>query len=209
MKICENCGRVLQDSEKCTCSENTQNTDNSALSEDNALKPIIAIAVVFAVFLIIFSSLVSGSGYKGTVEKFFESRYSKHGGKNYYSLILPDDTVKQLKKDDKWDSLVKNYNDGIKHRMEDWDKKPKFRKITEKRRLKNSELTKAEQYFCEAAEFCGADTDGYSITKGYSVTYKYKDTEGDIEETTIYAVRIKGDGWKIMNDIGTAFYGLG
>ncbi len=178
-------------------------------SDSDFYKPIIIAAIVLLVLLILLK-LASGSGYKSTTKDYFKSRYSKHGGRDYYSLILPDDAIDELKDDDEWKELVEDYNDDVENRMDDWDKKPKFKKISKAKKMKNSELKKAEQFFYAAAVACGADIDDDEIEakKGYAVTYKYKNTEGDNEKSTIYVVKIKGEGWKVMNDLVTSFYGL-
>ena len=174
------------------------------------LKFSVIVAAVLIVFIIIACCLFGSSGFKGTVRKYFTSRYSKHGGKTYYSLTLPDDGIAELKDNDLWQELVEDYNDDVENRMDEWDKKPKFRKISKVKDMKNSELKDAEKYFLSAAEVCDADVeaDDIKIKKGYAVTYKYKNTEGDNEKTTVYVVKIKGEGWKIMNGQGTSFYGL-
>ena len=168
------------------------------------------VAAVLLVFVITLGVMAAGSGYKGTVKKYFRSRCSKHGGKTYYTLTLPDEGIAELKDNDQWQELVEDYNDDLEDRMNDWDKKPRFRKISRVKDMKNSELKDAEKYFFSAAEVCDADIDeeDIEVRKGYAVTYKYKNTEGDNEKTTIYVVKLKGEGWKVMSGLGTSFYGL-
>ena len=134
----------------------------------------------------------------------------KHGGKTYYSLTLPDEGIKELKNEDMWRDIIEDYNDDVEDRMDDWEKKPKFRKISRVKDMKNAEIKNAEKYFCNAAEACGADIDedDIEIKKGYSVIYRYKKTEGDNEKTTVYVVKIKGEGWKVMSDQTTSFSGF-
>jgi len=168
------------------------------------------VAAVLLIFIVIVLSAAAGSGYRGTVKKYFSSRYSKHGGKTYYSLTLPDEGIKELKNEDMWRDIIEDYNDDVEDRMDDWEKKPKFRKISRVKDMKNAEIKNAEKYFCNAAEACGADIDedDIEIKKGYSVIYRYKNTEGDNEKTTVYVVKIKGEGWKVMSDQTTSFSGF-
>lgn len=190
---------------------NTGVNDQQSKSDSESLKKFSAlVAAVLVVFVIILGCMAAGSGYKGTVKKYFRSRYSKHGGKTYYTLTLPNDGITELKDNDDWQELVEDYNDDIEDRMDDWDKKPRFRKISRVKDMKNSELKDAEKYFYHAAEICEADIDeeDIEVKKGYAVTYKYKNTEGDNEKTTVYVVKLKGEGWKVMNELGTSFYGL-
>ena len=179
--------------------------DDAGLKKFGAL-----VAAVLVVFTIVVGCMAAGSGYKGTVKKYFRSRYSKHGGKTYYTLILPDDGIAELKDNDEWQELVEDYNDDVEDRMDDWDKKPRFRKISKVKDMKNNELKDAEKYFYSAAEVCDADVDeeDFHVKKGYAVTYKYKNTDGDNEKTTIYVVKLKGEGWKVMSGLGTSFFGL-
>ena len=178
--------------------------------EHNFAKFAAFIAAVLLIFIIIIISMAAGSGYKGTVKKYFNSRTSKHGGKAYYSLTLPNAGIEELKDNDTWRELIEDYNDDMEDRMDDWEKKPKFRKISRVKEMKNSEIKDAEKYFYSAAQACDADIDqeDIEIRKGYTVVYKYKNTEGDNEKTTVYVVRIKGEGWKVMSDQATFFFGF-
>ena len=178
--------------------------------EHNFAKFAAFIAAVLLIFIIIIVSMAAGSGYKGTVKKYFNSRTSKHGGKTYYSLTLPNAGIEELKDNDTWRELIEDYNDDMEDRMDDWEKKPKFRKISRVKEMKNSEIKDAEKYFYSAAQACDADIDqeDIEIRKGYTVVYKYKNTEGDNEKTTVYVVRIKGEGWKVMSDQATFFFGF-
>lgn len=178
--------------------------------EHNFAKFAAFIAAVLLVFIIIIVSMAAGSGYKGTVKKYFNSRTSKHGGKLYYSLTLPNAGIEELKDNDTWRDLIEDYNDDMEDRMDEWEKKPKFRKISRVKEMKNSEIKDAEKYFYSAAQACDADIDqeDIEIKKGYTVIYKYKNTEGDNEKTTVYVVRIKGEGWKVMSDQATFFFGF-
>ena len=178
--------------------------------EHNFTKFAAFIAAVLLIFIIIIISMAAGSGYKGTVKKYFNSRTSKHGGKTYYSLTLPNAGIEELKDNDTWRELIEDYNDDMEDRMDDWEKKPKFRKISRVKEMKNSEIKDAEKYFYSAAQACDADIDqeDIEIRKGYTVVYKYKNTEGDNEKTTVYVVRIKGEGWKVMSDQATFFFGF-
>lgn len=184
--------------------------DRKPAADDGLKKFAALVGAVLFVFIIIVGNMASGSGYKGTVKKYFKSRYSKHGGKTYYSLTLPDAGIAELKDNDLWKELVEDYNDSVEDRMDDWDKKPEFRKISRVKDMKKSELKDAEKYFSSAAQVCEADIDedDIEIRKGYEVIYKYRNTEGKNEKSTVYVVKIKGDGWKIMNQQGTSFYGL-
>ena len=178
--------------------------------EHNFAKFAAFIAAVLLIFIIKIISMAAGSGYKGTVKKYFNSRTSKHGGKTYYSLTLPNAGIEELKDNDTWRELIEDYNDDMEDRMDDWEKKPKFRKISRVKEMKNSEIKDAEKYFYSAAQACDADIDqeDIEIRKGYTVVYKYKNTEGDNEKTTVYVVRIKGEGWKVMSDQATFFFGF-
>ncbi|MGB4092513.1 MAG: hypothetical protein WBK46_11325 [Ruminococcus flavefaciens] len=178
--------------------------------EHNFFKFAAFIAAVLLVFIIIVISVAAGSGYKGTVRKYFNSRTSRHGGKMYYTLTLPNAGIEELKDNEMWREIVEDYNDDMEDRMDEWEKKPVFRKISRVKEMKNSEIKDAEKYFYSAAKACDADIDqeDIEIKKGYTVVYKYKNTEGDNEKTTVYVVRIKGDGWKVMSDQATSFFGF-
>lgn len=189
------------------------NTSNNGLTQNNEPDPLKQLVTLIAValgFILILVFLGSHSGYKNTAKDYFKARYSKHGGKDYYSTILPDDAIDALKDEDEWKEKVEDYNDDVENRMKDWDKKPKFKKISKTKKMKNSELRAAEDYFCGIAELCGADVDDDDIKakKGYAVTIKYKNTEGDNDKTTIYVVKLKGEGWKVMADLGSGFFDL-
>ncbi|WP_024862095.1 hypothetical protein [Ruminococcus flavefaciens] len=200
MSYCKNCGKKVPLFKKCDCTV-TEKTANNGLKRGFAL-------IVFLVFFIIGLILglnLAGFGTKGTVKKYVKAASNKKGGKEFYSLTMPDEAIKALKDMDKYDDKVDAYNDMIKDMIKDMEKKetvPKFDKILREKKLKNVDLRNAEDYLEKIAEKYGAESPEIKVSRGTEVRFrtKKKDEYGDYkhEKITVCVVNVKGEGRKII-----------
>ena len=161
--------------------------------------------IIAALLLVLIIALCSGGGAKSAVKQYVKATYDKHGAKSMYSLTLPKSVIKELKKDDKLEKMIDNYNDMVEDMIDELDGKeslPKFYKITNKEKLKNSELGRAETFFEKLCAKYKADDDDIRVTKGYEIQVKTKckDEDGDAkyDKSSICVVKVKGDGWKVI-----------
>lgn len=199
MPYCKNCGKKVPLFKKCGCTA-AENT------EKNSAKTVLVL-IVFLIFFILGLLLginIAGSGTKGTVKSYVKAASSKKGGKTFYSLTLPDEAIKALNDNKKYDDKVDSYNDMIEDMIDDLEGKesvPKFDKIMKEKKLTKSQLKKAEEYFERIAVKYGAKEADIKALKGKEVRFrtKHRDEDGDYqyEKVTICVVKVKGEGWKI------------
>ncbi|MCR5601448.1 MAG: apolipoprotein A1/A4/E family protein [Ruminococcus sp.] len=170
----------------------------------NSKNAVYIAACIVAVLILMLLMCLFGGGAKSAVKKYVKAASSKSGGKTYYSYTYPKQVIKKLKKKDKFDDMVDDFNEKVEDAIDDLEDKetmPKFAKIVSKSKLNDSELDGAEDYFEGICEIYDVDDD-IEVSKGYEmkIKTKCKDEDGDTEyhKTKICVVKIKGDGWKII-----------
>ncbi len=180
-------------------------SDNVQVSAKNSKNAVYIAACIVALVVLMLLMCLFGGGAKSAVKKYVKSASDKKGGKTYYSYTLPKDVIKKLKKKDKYDELVDDFNDMVEEALEDLEGKetaPKFMKIVTKTKLDDSELEGAEDYFKDICSGYDVKTSNIKVVKGYEMKLKTKnkDEDGDVEyhKTMICVVKLKGDGWKII-----------
>lgn len=158
----------------------------------------IAAAIIIAALIIL--AVIYFTGPKRTVKKYVKAGIGKNGGKNYFSLILPDYVADQLKSDEKWDDMIERYNiDNTEVR--DYYKL-KIKEISKTEKLSGDALDGAQIYFAEMAKKYDTKPKDLTIKKGWEfeihLTKKEKKKKSKTTESlTVCAVKIKGEGWKI------------
>lgn len=179
--------------------------NNVQVSANNSKNAVYIAACIVALLVLMILMCFFGGGAKGAVKKYVKAASSKNGGKTYYSYTLPKDVINKLKKKDKYDDLVDNFNDmveGVLDELEGKETVPKFMKIVKKTKLDDSELEAAEDYFKRICSRYDVKSSNVKVTKGYEmkIKTKNKDEDGDVEyhKTKICVVKLKGDGWKII-----------
>ena len=180
-------------------------SDNVQVSAKNSKNAVYIAACIVVLVVLMLLMCLFGGGAKSAVKKYVKSASDKKGGKTYYSYTLPKDVIKKLKKKDKYDELVDDFNDMVEEALEDLEGKetaPKFMKIVTKTKLDDSELEGAEDYFKDICSRYDVKTSNIKVVKGYEMKLKTKnkDEDGDVEyhKTMICVVKLKGDGWKII-----------
>lgn len=154
-----------------------------------------AIVLIVLILLAVFYFL----GPKKAVKKYVRAGIGKNGGKKYFSMILPDYVVNQLKSDEKWDDMIERYNDDNADARDDY--KLKIKKIDKKNKLSGDALDGAKLYFAEIAKKYDTKPQKLTIKKGWefkiTLNKKVKKKSKTTETLTVCAVNIKGEGWKI------------
>ncbi|MCM1006720.1 MAG: hypothetical protein NC485_02130 [Ruminococcus flavefaciens] len=216
MAFCKFCGNEIPEGGTCNCQGAQNNAapqqDNNAAPVggdqvnnggfDNTVEkaknnlPLIIGGIVGLIVLILVLVFVAGhTGAKGAANKYAKAMTKKNGGKTIYSLTLPDDYIKELKDDDKWDDMIDDYKDTMSDRLDEY--KIKIKDVKKGKKLKKSALNGAEAYF---EKMYDADV---TVKKGYEFTIKAQtkdkeDGDKDTNKTKICVVKVKGEGWKVI-----------
>lgn len=216
MAFCKFCGNEIPEGGTCSCQGAQDNAapqqDNNAASFggdqgnnggfDNTVEkaknnlPLIIGGVVGLIVLILVLVFIAGhTGAKGAANKYAKSMTKKNGGKVYSSLTLPDEYIKELKDDDKWDDMIDDYKDRMEDRLDDY--KLTVKDVKKNKKLKKSALKGAEAYFEDTF-----DVD-VTVKKGYEFKIKTQmkdkeDGDKDTITTKVCVVKVKGDGWKVI-----------
>lgn len=209
MAFCKFCGKEIPDGGTCSCqSAAPQQVNNAApagaeqggfdeaVNKAKSNLPLIiggVVALLVVILVIVF--LAGHTGAKGAVNKYAKACTKKNGGKTIYSLTLPDEYIKELKDDDKWNEKLDDHKDMMEDTLDDM--KITVKDVKKGKKLKSVGLKGAEYYF---EEYYDVDVD---VKKGYEFTVKmqYKDKEDGDKETEkekICVVKVKGEGWKII-----------
>ena len=139
--------------------------------------------------------------HKAAVETYAESLYDKKGFADGAEITMLDDAFKAYKKSDDYTDDKEDYEDMCED-LEDEDIEISVSRIKKGDELSKKALKAAEEYFDEQADDYDIDDDDITVSEGYEYSIKLKITEdGDTETNTtkVCAVKVKGDGWKIIN----------
>lgn len=177
-------------------SETNPNTERSKLP---VIIIISAAAVILTVVIVLLALYFTGP--KRAVKRYTGASFSKKGGKTYLSLVLTENIEDQLKEDDKWESNIEAYNDFVSDNTEGL--KYKVKKVRKGKKLSDSALSGAENYFRKLSESYNSAHDYLKIKKGYEFTIKYKcknkkEKTEENHELTICAVKVDKQDWKII-----------
>lgn len=172
----------------------------TAVTKKNKHPMLIIAAVSVLIIALVILVIIYFTGPKKAVKKYVKAGISKNGGKNYFSMILPDYVVKQLESDEKWDDMIESYNDDLTDVRDDF--KFRIKDIEKTDELSATALDGAQLYFEEMAKKYDTEPEELDIQKGFEfevkLTKKDRNSKKKTSESTIVcAVKIKGDGWKI------------
>ena len=135
------------------------------------------------------------SGPDAAIEAFAKACTSKNGGKNYYTYQYPESYIKELKEDDEWEDMINDYNDDLADYLEDC--KITVKDVKKGDKFDDDTLKSAESYFESRYDADVKITEGYE----YKVKIQYEeDGEKETQTELICAVKLKDDGWKVIND---------
>lgn len=140
----------------------------------------------------------SDSDAEKTVMEYAESIYGKNAAEKYYSLILPDEYIDNMKKDeaDYWKDLIAEYNDEVDDVIEDYS--IEITEVKQTAKMTDSQINCVKEYFNTELEIENAEASkGYE----YHIEIEGTDSEGDIEteEGDICVVKLD-EGWKIIEE---------
>lgn len=172
---------------------------NETSTGKSRLSLIAGIAAAIMIAALILLAVIYFTGPKRAVKKYVKAGISKNGGKNYFSLILPDYVADQLMSDEKWDDMIERYNIDNTDVRDYY--KLKIKEIDKTGKLSGDALDGAQIYFAEMAKKYNTKPKDLTIKKGcefeIQLTKKEKKKSKTTESLTVCAVKIKGEGWKI------------
>ncbi len=163
--------------------------------------PLILILIASAIIItLVILTVIYFTGPKKAVKKYVKAGISKNGGKKYFSMILPDYVVDQLKSDEKWEDMIESYNNDLADVRDDY--KFRIKDIKKSKELSDDALEGAQLYFMEMAKKYDTEPKKLKIQKAFEfdikLTKKDRNNKKKTSESTVVcAVKIKGDGWKI------------
>ena len=135
------------------------------------------------------------SGSDKIANDYAETCYSKKGGETHYTLTSPDEYIEELKADDKWDSMIDDYNDLAKVRLVSYE-------FTVKDVKKGDELSKKALAGVESCFEKYYNIEGLEAEKGYEYKIKFQavDKENGDKNTSIDKICVVklDEGWKVI-----------
>ncbi len=172
----------------------------AAVTKKNRLPLILILAASAVLIVLVILAVIYFTGPKKAVKKYVKAGISKNGGKNYFSMILPDYVVAQLKSDEKWEDMIESYNTDLSEVKNDY--KFRIKDIEKSEELSEYALDGAQLYFIEMAKKYDTKPKNLDTHKGFE--FEIKMTKKDrnskkktTESTVVCAVKIEGEGWKI------------
>lgn len=172
----------------------------AAVTKKNRIPLILILAASAVLIVLVILAVVYFTGPKKAVKKYVKAGISKNGGKNYFSMILPDYVVDQLKSDEKWEDMIESYNTDLSEVKNDY--KFRIKDIEKSEELSEYALDGAQLYFIEMAKKYDTKPKNLDTHKGFE--FEIKMTKKDrnskkktTESTVVCAVKIEGEGWKI------------
>lgn len=227
MAFCKFCGKEIPEGGTCSCQNNAAQQVNNAAPvgsdqgnngfsqgglEETANKakknlPLIIGGVVAILVIVLVIVFIAGhTGARGAVNKYAKASTKKNGGKTVYSLMYPDEYIKDLKDDDKWEEKLDDYKDMMEEELDEY--KFKIKDVKKGNKLKKVALKGAEEYFKNTYD---VEVD---VKKGYEFTVKIQskdkeDGDKDTSKEKICAVKVKGEGWKIITESKDSLEELG
>lgn len=220
MAFCKHCGTQYPDGGSCTnpacpgAQQAAAPANNSALdggfneAMDKVKKnssSIIAAVVAVIVLVLIITFIAGHTGAKGAANKYAKNVFKKNGFKNISKVTMLDDAYKEYKGEDEFDDAKDAHKDGIET-LKDNDCKFKIKSVKKAGKLSSKELKWAKNYFKDQAEEFDVDDD-IDVKKGFEYKIKVKSNiDGDKSTSTfkIWVVKVKGDGWKVIDREGLA-----
>ena len=225
MPFCRYCGKELSEGETCSCTTPVAANDpvvqeSSASGYDPAFggnKPFTVkkdislrnkllilggavITLALLVVLVIF--IINHTGSRGAARKFSKCIYDSDGGRDYYSMTLPDDLYDKLK-GNKLDAMVDEFNDANDEIKDDY--KIKLKKVKKDSKLSDKELDGAEVYFRNNAVNYDRSykKESFKAKKGYVFKLKYKIKDKQTKKTKSHTTEValvyfKGEKWKVL-----------
>lgn len=138
---------------------------------------------------------------KNAAKKYVLAYSNPKRGEEYYNYILPNDAVKQLKKNDDWDYYILTH----KNNYEDYSN-IKVELVNQQEKMNKKQLEYAEEYIEDLYDEYDLNyrkklkiTEGYSFIAQYR--YEYLDEGDTCIDTNLLrfcVLKIDNEGWKII-----------
>lgn len=217
MAFCKHCGTEYPDGGSCpnpACPGAQQALEqsgnpldggfNDAMEHVKKNMSVIIGAVIAVIVLVIVIVFLGGHmGAKGAANKYAKNLFKKNGFKSVTKVTMLDDAYKELKSDDDFDEAKDNFKDGIEA-LKDNDCKIKVKSVKKAGKLNRKEIKEAKNIFKSQAKSYDVDDD-ITVKKGYEYKVKVKiNVDGDKSTETfkIWVVKVKGNGWKVIDKSG-------
>ncbi len=206
MAKCKKCGKEIPNGGVCSCTGVNENKSESSklpwfkriFKGDGFIE---WIAVIVLILVLGFITMLSIGFPNHAAKKFARSLTKEKSGKTYFSMIYPDEFIKNIKDSfyierhpsvTSWDNELSNYK---KLKKEEFSNgKLKVKKVEKTSRLSTEAVNAASNYF--KTKF---SVQNYHCTRGYEYSITF-DKEG-ADESPIYRVclvKLKNDGWKVI-----------
>jgi len=176
-------------------------------SKKNLKIVVIMLVMLITAAVAVIAVMISGSkkdaenkeknSHKAAVETYAEAMYETDAFDDFINVTMPADVLKEYKKTDNYDEEKNDY----KYMLER-NEHITVSSIKKGDMLSDNELKFAEVYFGEQADYHDIDADDIKITEGYEYSFKLKNAEYENKDTytcVVCAVKVKGDGWKVIN----------
>lgn len=224
MAFCKHCGTEYPDGGSCpnpACPGAQQAPEqsgnpldggfNDAMEHVKKNMSVIIGAVIAVIVLVIVIVFLGGHmGAKGTANKYAKNSIKKSGFKKITKISMLDDAYKEYKGSDNFDDDKERFEDGIE-KLKDNDVKVKIKSVKKGKKLSNKALKGAKSYFKAQAKQYDVDDD-IKIKKGYEYKIKMKmkaDGEKDTTTLKVCVVKVKGNGWKVIEMDADSLEGMG
>lgn len=225
MAFCKHCGSEYPDGGNCTnpaCPAAQQQEAaptgnpldggfNEAMEHVKKNSGIIIGGVIgFIVLVILIVFLGSHTGAKGAANKYAKNFYNKNGFKKVTKVTMLNEAYKEYKDSDDFDDDKDTFKDTIEA-LKDNDVKVKIKSVKKGKKLGSKELKGAKAYFKSQAKEYKVDDD-IEVKKGYEFKIKAKiKHDGETKTTTekICVVKVKGNGWKVIEQSADALKAKG
>ena len=155
----------------------------AAVTKKNRLPLILILAASAVLIVVVILAVVYFTGPKQAVKKYFKAGISKNGGKNYFSMILPDYVVDQLKSDEKWEDMIESYNTDLSEVKNDY--KFRIKDIEKSEELSEYALDGAQLYFIEMAKKYDTKPKNLDTHKGFEFEIKMTKKDRNSKKKTV------------------------
>ncbi len=178
-----------------------------------------SISMLLTFILVLCLSVSCGKEEKDTPEKdcrtaleeWFKDMNDPDAGYDYYKEMLPAELFSHLEEKELLDVRIEYFRTSTEEQQSSYKEIPSFSKITSSDALSDDELKRAETYFADLSCYRYSYLLGeVKAEKGYEIDFRYTDENNKSASSVVCAVKLKGDGWKIINtDSDDMFYSAG
>lgn len=139
------------------------------------------------------------SSCEEAVKEYFTAMYTKDSGGIFYDYMFPDEVIGTMEKNGRYSGMVKTFNDSQKKNLSKDDGEYSFGKIVSEKEITADQTDSIKRYFVSiSAPYAEIKAEELGITEGYELTYDYLKNGSKAGEQNVFAVKLSGEGWKII-----------